>query len=36
MDLLGLAICLPFIIGAIMSALGHNFSVDHFETGDKE
>lgn len=26
MDLLGLAFCVPFFIGAIMSAMGHNFT----------
>ena len=36
LDSLGLAFCLPFFIGAIMSHLGHNFSVDHFETGDEK
>ena len=27
---------LPFFIAAIMSHLGHNFSADNYETGDKE
>jgi hypothetical protein len=36
MDLIGLAFVLPFLIGAIMAHFGANFSVDHYETGDKE
>ena len=36
MDLLGLAFCLPFFVAAIMSHLGHNFSAENYETGNKE
>jgi hypothetical protein len=36
MDLLGLAICLPFFIGALMAHFGHNFSQENYDTGENK
>jgi len=36
MDLLALAICLPFFIAALMAHFGHNFSQENYDTGEKK